>query len=237
MTRCHYPYADQPLLLSHRWLTSALLLVGLVLFTISIMSLTTHSLLYSLDQAISSYYQATDKALPGDILLFWTYLGNIASIAPLLAILYLCYRWLRKKCDDRFTMILASYGIGMLIFFLMGLAIDRQRASLPGLLKDMPFPSFPSGHMIQTLTLLVPVLYIYLPRTRSWFIRGTILFLALAYTLLIGYDRLLVNAHYLTDVLAGAGIGLFWGVFVLILFERYHLARRAANRARRVRAT
>jgi hypothetical protein len=74
-----------------------------------------------------------------------TYLANFASVAPLLVVAYLCYRWLRKKCDDRFTLLLASYGIGVLIFFLLALGINRQRPSLPGLLKDLPFPSFPSG--------------------------------------------------------------------------------------------
>ncbi len=232
MARC--PYPDRPFFSSRLWLTAALLLTGLVLFAISIFSLATHSLLYSLDQSVSAFYSATDRALPAELLTIWTYLGNLSSVAPTLVVVYLCYRWLRKKCDDRFTLILGSYGVGMLFFFLIALGVNRQRPSLPGLLKELPFPSFPSGHMIGTLTLLAPVLYIYLPRIRSRFIQIAVLILSAAYVLLVGYDRLLVNAHYLSDVLAGTGVGLFWGVATLVIYERYHLARRAAQRARGV---
>jgi undecaprenyl-diphosphatase len=237
MSRCPYPYSSRPFFASRPWLAATLMGVGLVLFSAALISLSTHALLYPLDLAADAYFSAAAKAMPGDVLAIWTYFGNLASIAPEVVVVYLCYRFLRKKCDDRFTLILASYGVGMLFFFLLALGIHRARPSLPGLLKALPFPSFPSGHMIQTITLLAPILYIYLPRTHPRARQVFILLLAVGYAALVGYDRLVVDAHYLTDVLAGTGIGLFWSTATLSLFERYHLARRAERHAARVETT
>ena len=158
----------------------------------------------------------------------FTWFANFGSVAPNLVCLIFAYLFLRQKCDDRFTLLLASYGVGMMIFFILALAINRERPSLPGLLASLPFPSFPSGHMIQTLTLLTPLLYLYIPRVRSAATRAVILLAAFAYLAAIAINRLVVNAHYLTDVLAGLGVGIAWSVIVLLLFERYHLRQTAA---------
>ncbi len=222
MNTCLLVNEDKPYFSRHPVLGAVLIVVGLGLFVIATYSLVTHTLLYPDDRLLAARFSALGKSLPGWLMAALIYFANFASIAPGVVCLIFCYRWLREKCDDRFTAILMSYGVGDLIFFLLALYFNRQRPSLPGLLKALPFPSFPSGHMIQTLTLLPLLLYLYLPRARSRGWRVAVVLLAVIYTLLVGIDRLLVNAHYLTDVLAGTGIGLFWGAAVLLGFEWYH---------------
>ncbi len=220
---CRFPDERHPFFTCHAWLTTLLLIFGLGLFALTTYSVLTHSLLFAFDQPLSARLSSLGKTSLAGYLTFSTWFGNFGSIAPTLVCLFFAYRFLRQKCDDRFTLILASYGVGLLIFFLLSLAINRQRPALPGLLASMPFPSFPSGHMIQTLTLLTPLLYLYLPRVRSAFTRTVIIIAAFVYLAAIAIDRLVVNAHYLTDILAGFVIGIAWSVIVLLLFERHHL--------------
>lgn len=220
---CRFPDEDRPFFARHAALSALLLIISLGLFTLSLYSLLTHSLLFPLDKSFETQFSAMAKTSLAGPLPALTWFGNIASIAPTLACLILAYVYLRQKCDDRFTLILTSYGLGVVIFFLLAEGVNRQRPALPGLLASMPFPSFPSGHMIQTVALLAPLLYLYLPRVRSAGTRAVILLVALAYLAAVAVDRLLVNAHYLTDVLAGLGVGVAWAMVVILGFEWWHL--------------
>lgn len=232
METCRFPKEERPFFYRHIWLAGLILLAGLALFGASSYSLATHSLLLPNDQAVSAQLAPVRQFMPGWLETALVWLANLGSIVPTIVALYLGYRMLRKKCDDRFTLILASYMVGLLLFWFFALMFNRERPDLPGLLKQMPFPSYPSGHMIQTITLLAPILYLYLPEIRSRTTRVVLVLLAVLYTLIIGLDRLVTNAHYLTDVLGGIGLGLFWTVAVLLAFELYHLRTRRTSRGR-----
>jgi membrane-associated phospholipid phosphatase len=233
MATCRFPDENRPYFSRHSWLAALLLLIGIGLFALTTYSLVTHSLLFADDQLLSRQFTTIRKTLPGGMMGALTLLANGASILPNIVCLIFCYIWLRRKCDDRFVLILMSYGGGLLLFWFFALLFNRQRPDLPGLLKEFPFPSYPSGHMIQTITLLAPLLYLYLPgvRSRSW--KALLLFLAVIYTVAIGLDRLITNAHYLTDVLGGAALALFWAVAVLVGIELYHLRQSRMDRSTR----
>jgi len=81
--------------------------------------------------------------------------------------------------------------------------------------------SFPSGHAASALSLAWIL-------TRRWR-RLAVFWWALAVT--VAWSRVYINRHYLSDVVAGAGIGLLctWGVLRL----QARMAARAAVRASR----
>ncbi len=203
----------------HAWLTALLILLGAGLFIISLYSLLAHALLFLPEAEVQRHMLDFSKTLPGWLNTALVWFGNFGSVAPNGVILILCYIYLRRRCDDQFVVILWSYGFGLAIFWVLAEYFDRTRPALPGLLASVPFPSFPSGHMIQTAGLLIPILYFYLPGVRSLAMRWFWVVLFVVYFAAIGLDRLVTNAHYLTDVLAGAGIGIFWAVAVLTVYE------------------
>jgi membrane-associated phospholipid phosphatase len=45
----------------------------------------------------------------------------------------------------------------------------------------------------------------------------------------IGFSRVFLGGHYLSDVIAGYGLGLAWGALVFTLIERLSFRRRAAS--------
>lgn len=68
--------------------------------------------------------------------------------------------------------------------------------------------SFPSGHTMTAFA--AAVVFTYFQRKRKW------LFFTVA--VLISYSRIYLGVHYLSDVLAGAIIGLFIAIVILKFF-------------------
>jgi undecaprenyl-diphosphatase len=60
-----------------------------------------------------------------------------------------------------------------------------------------------------------------MPRLKTRAARLLVAALAALLVVFIGFSRVFVGDHYLTDVLAGAAVGIAWGSLVLALTERY----------------
>jgi len=75
--------------------------------------------------------------------------------------------------------------------------------------------SFPSGHASVSVALYTLGSYLLFRATCSPRLKKLCLALALLIPLLIGFSRLYLGAHYLSDVLAGWSIGLWWSILVM----------------------
>ena len=73
--------------------------------------------------------------------------------------------------------------------------------------------SFPSGHTVTAFTLAAAISILF-PSLRIP---------AFAAAVAIGMSRILITAHYLSDVLAGAGIGILCTLVVKYFFDRYNV--------------
>jgi undecaprenyl-diphosphatase len=75
--------------------------------------------------------------------------------------------------------------------------------------------SFPSGHASISVALYALGFYLLFHAARSSRLKRLWLALAILFPLLIGFSRLYLGAHYLSDVLAGWSIGLWWSILVM----------------------
>ncbi|PKN70605.1 MAG: phosphatase PAP2 family protein [Deltaproteobacteria bacterium HGW-Deltaproteobacteria-12] len=73
--------------------------------------------------------------------------------------------------------------------------------------------SFPSGHTVTSFALAAAISILF-PR---WSIP------AYAAAAAIGMSRIMITSHYLSDVFAGAGIGIICALGVQYYFDRFHL--------------
>ncbi len=88
--------------------------------------------------------------------------------------------------------------------------------------------SFPSGHANISVALYALGFYLLFRATRSPRLKSLWLALAFLFPLLIGFSRLYIGAHYLSDVLAGWSIGLWWSILAVGI-PGFVRRRRAAN--------
>ncbi|WP_315771081.1 phosphatase PAP2 family protein [Rhodococcoides kroppenstedtii] len=150
-----------------------------------------------------------------DVMTVVTTVGNTVGVAVLTVILAAIV-W--RRGDRRAA--LATLAVMLLGWGLMNgikYAVRRTRPPTPERLVDLSTWSFPSGHaMMSAMVAAVAIVLIFrglLGRARK---RGRAAAAVLtAATLLIGFSRLSLGAHWCTDVLAGWALGALWGTLAL----------------------
>jgi len=137
--------------------------------------------------------------------------GMSFIVLVVLAYLVLAMRFKEIKGAHRvYLLIILSYGIGGIMGDVLKEVFDRPRpfvtyADQITVLSRPPTPSLPSGHATKSMALALPfVIFVSNERWWSRLMRGLVLLVALA----VGYARIVLGAHYLSDVLAGIGVAI-----------------------------
>ena len=91
-------------------------------------------------------------------------------------------------------------------------------------------PSFPSGHALNSTVIAGLVAYLLIRRLTSSVARVVTIVLAAAWAVGIGWSRVFLGHHWLTDVMFGWTLGLGW-LAVVITAHRLYLTVRTARRA------
>ena len=81
-------------------------------------------------------------------------------------------------------------------------------------------PSFPSAHAALSAALIVIVTYLAVYRIKSWVMREMLLVISVLGIVVIGLSRIVLNVHWLSDVIAGWSLGIFLAT-ASILLVRY----------------
>ncbi|MBC1298384.1 phosphatase PAP2 family protein, partial [Nostoc sp. UCD122] len=118
----------------------------------------------------------------------------------------------------RQTTILGIAGVGaILLNCLMKIFFGRARPALWKHIINVGQHSFPSGHAMVSIVIYGFTGYILakqFPEWRFW-IYGLTVFLVAA----IGFSRLYLGVHWLTDVTAGYAAGLVWLIACILILE------------------
>ncbi|MHB8070547.1 MAG: phosphatase PAP2 family protein [Candidatus Cryosericum sp.] len=141
-----------------------------------------------------------------------SFVGNweVAALVALVAILVL---WNRRR-RSALALALACLGSEATIYFgKAGFGRPRPPAVLSAVTELDA--SFPSGHANISVALYALGFYLLFRVVRSPRLKHLCLVLACLFPLLIGFSRLYLGAHYLSDVLAGWGVGLWWSILAV----------------------
>lgn len=103
--------------------------------------------------------------------------------------------------------------------------ISRDRPAEVGYYTEKNF-SFPSGHATTSMALYGFCAYLLYRLYRSALARKFILAVAGLLILAVGFSRIYLGVHYLSDVLAGFLLGLLWVLLGLSVLEWLHYVKR-----------
>ena len=202
-----------------------LILVGVGMLLTKVWVSWSHS-----DGALDRWFVAQRDSTWNGITLVASDMAKTMTVVAVAAVAFVVLRvWLRRWYE---SLVLAIALAGEVLLFLSVSAIvARPRPDVPRLDEAPPTSSFPSGHTAAAVVVygfLAFVIWRYM--ARRWL--ATILcVLLIAIPLAVGVSRLYRGAHYPSDVIGGAVLGVTWLTFVIVTLmpsePREHVASSA----------
>ena len=129
--------------------------------------------------------------------------------------LVLFFVW--KRWWPSLVTLIVAVPCGMLLNEWLKLAVHRDRPCIQGAFVDWSGYSFASGHTIGATLLYGQLLLFVLPSLKTRHLRLLCIFSAASLVLLVGFTRIALGAHFLTDVLAAIFFGIIWLMLCTVL--------------------
>jgi undecaprenyl-diphosphatase len=153
--------------------------------------------------------------------------GSGEWIGFIVCALVLFFLW--KRWWPSLVMVIVAVPGGMLLNEWVKVLVHRQRPFVRGLFVDWSGYSFASGHTIGATLLYGQLLLFVLPALKARHWRLLSVFSAISLVLLVGFSRIALGAHFLTDVLAAIIFGIVW--LMVCLFATKPMQRRWVSTA------
>lgn len=129
-----------------------------------------------------------------------------------------------KKYRYNALLIAAGFGGATILNYIVKITVERARPELWTRLINETTYSFPSGHAASSSALAICIVAI-LWRTK-W--RIPALIIAPIIVGLIGFSRMYLGVHYLTDVVAGWMLSIAWLTLVIVVLYTRRSQKRAS---------
>jgi membrane-associated phospholipid phosphatase len=135
-----------------------------------------------------------------------TFMANTLPVIVLLvlvaAVLVVLHRWREA------LFLVGALGFELSVFLASNAVVDRPRPNVPRLDSTPSTSSFPSGHIAATLALWCGTALIVNATVRNRVVRIVAWVVAAVVSLTVGFARTYRGMHHLTDVVAGALLGV-----------------------------
>jgi len=193
-----------------------LCILSLVVFIKLLEDVLTYDKITAIDLLINSKVSLLWNPLLNSLMLFIT---NIISPFPLIVFslllsLFLVY----KKRFQKLFILVFSLSAGLLSEVVIKSIVGRARPT--NSLIDVTRHSFPSGHATIAIIFFSLLIYSFKDDIKNKFLKTVFIFLSVVLFLLIGFSRIYLDAHWLSDVLAGFSLGIFWLAFFVLILRR-----------------
>lgn len=160
----------------------------------------------------------SSDALLREVLIGITDLGGTAVLVWMLVLTGV---WLLVRRQRRLAVFIVVASIGaMVLNAVVKQLVGRLRPVLEDPFYTVAGDSFPSGHAMSSLATYGAIVLVFAPalgRVARWVLLGSVSAILIA----IGFTRLALGAHFLSDVLAGWLLGAVWLVLVTVAFHRW----------------
>jgi undecaprenyl-diphosphatase len=202
-------------------LYSPLILASLIIFAYTFIDINKKWFLYKMDLKINSLFSEINNEIIISTSKFVTNLFNpiIFVIMTLIIIVFLFHR---KRNKEAF--VLASALVTAKLFSdTIKLIVSRERPE--NILVNELSYSFPSAHALMAVIFFGILVYLFDLHIKSNKKKLFLSFIAIIFTIIMGLTRIILNAHYFTDVLAGFALGIFLLFSFIIIVKKEHILR------------
>ena len=178
-----------------------------------------------IDRGVALWFHAHLTPTFVSVLRGITEFGSSEWIAIVLSISMLFFIF-KRWWPSLVTLVVAVPG-GMLLNELVKILVHRHRPFEDGWFVDWSGYSFASGHTIGATLLYGQIALFLIPVIKSRRGRALLFSVASFVVVLVGFSRIALGAHYLTDVLGGMFFGMMWLTLCLLVirpFRRVSLA-------------
>lgn len=183
----------------------------------------------AIDAQLSNWLHANRKPAHFTAFRYVTFLGStvVASTITTVVGIYL----LRKRQRYWFTALVSSVAGGAILNRLLKAAFQRERPHFDDPILAFTGYSFPSGHTLMATVLYGCLAALIVANIENRGVTVVVIVLASLLIALVGFSRIYLGAHYLSDVISAIAEGLAW--LSLCLTAVYYFWRertRAASR-------
>lgn len=198
----------------------AMFILGSVVFGLIAYNVVTSGPLLAWDVPLANSLHTTALNSPGwvkGVMIAGYYVGSqlISVIGVVLGIYFL-----RQRCWRELIMLAVGAGGSGLLFRLTSNIFDRPRPVFESeIWKIHVIPGFPSGHASAVIAGYGLMAYFLVPKISSALGKATVIASALIIALYVGFSRIFVGHHFLTDLVAGYAMGIAWSGLAYTLIE------------------
>ncbi|WP_456276018.1 phosphatase PAP2 family protein [Bacillus sp. AK128] len=165
---------------------------------------------------------------------FFTNLGSERVVIPVAVLSLLILWWKTRDYIGMVTIAIVLAGSNELFQILKGVFLRERPILDPSI--DATGYSFPSGHSTVSMALYGIILYFILKYMQKSLMKNVIVVFLSGYILFMGLSRVLLKAHYLSDVLAGFAIGFVYLMACIFIYEKV-MERRVAIKKKKSELT
>lgn len=165
------------------------------------------------DQQIADHFAEVAASSKGWVA-FWQVIAlvlhpTVFIVVELGAALVVLVRMHDHRRKRHLVTLLVLTAAGGLVSTLAKVLVQRPRPD--GAAVEAMGWSFPSGHAFGAAAAVVTAVVLAWPRMSTG-MRGWVVAAATASAVLVAFDRLALDVHYLSDVLAGLSLGMAWAL-------------------------
>ncbi|ERN51539.1 phosphatase PAP2 family protein (plasmid) [Alkalihalophilus pseudofirmus] len=205
------------------WIKYRYLIINLICLIsfITIAELVRWGHTFSIDLFIRELIQ--DAGLFLGFMKVMTEIGSGESIL-LLTTLLLVLLWLKSESTLFWFFSFLSVGgvllnLGLKLFYQRERPGEEREIEVFGSSLDLISYSFPSGHTMRSVILLLFVIYITKSLTKRW-IAKVVIIISIFLIISIPLSRVVLDVHYTSDIVAAILISISWFYGCLFLFEK-----------------
>ena len=185
------------------------LLVGAGLLITHVPDSWTHT-----DGAFDRWFLAHRVSVWNRITWVGSQLAQTTTAAAVAAVAFFALRiWLRRWYES--IVLVIALGGEVLIFLTVTAIVHRPRPPVPRLDPAPPTSSFPSGHTAAAVTVYGYLAFVIFRYMANRWLANLVCLLLIAVPFAVGISRIYRGAHYPSDVLGGAVLGIVWLSFVI----------------------